>query len=50
MRACCRYTKQVIKGCDCFGTFITFRINDDLEYKSLMGGISSIFFFLIAST
>ena len=50
MGACCRYTKQVIKGCDCFGTFITFRINDDLEYKSLMGGISSIFFFILASS
>jgi hypothetical protein len=49
MGSCCKYTKQIIKGCDCFGTLITFRINDDLEYKSLMGGISTIFFFIIAS-
>ena len=49
MGSCCKYTKQIIKGCDCFGTLITFRINDDLEYKSLMGGISTIFFFTLAT-
>ena len=50
MGSCCKYTKQIIKGCDCFGTLITFRINDDLEYKSLMGGISTIFFFILATS
>ena len=49
MGLCCRFTKQVIKACDCFGTAITFRINDDIEYKSLMGGLASLFFVLIAS-
>ncbi len=39
---------SIIKECDCFGTFITFRIYDDLEYKSLVGGISTILFALIA--
>ena len=38
----------IIKECDCFGTFITFRIYDDLEYKSLAGGLSTIFFAIIA--
>jgi len=38
----------IIKECDCFGTFITFRIYDDLEYKSLVGGISTILFAIIA--
>ena len=44
-----KFTKQIIKGFDYFGTFITFRINDDIEYKSLMGGLASLFFVLIAS-
>jgi hypothetical protein len=39
---------SIIKECDCFGTFITFRIYDDLEYKSLAGGISTILFTTIA--
>ena len=48
MGKCCRFVKQVIKGCYCFGTVITFRINDNIEYKSLMGGILTIFFFISA--
>ena len=48
MGLCCKFTKQIIKSCDFFGTLITFRINNDPEYKSLIGGISSIFFFLMA--
>jgi len=39
---------SIIKECDCFGTFITFRIYDDIEYKSLAGGISTILFTLMA--
>ncbi len=50
MGKCCKFSKQIIKGIDCFGTLITFRINNDIEYKSLMGGISTIIFFLVAST
>ena len=49
MGLCCGFTKQIIKAFDCFGTPITFRINDDVEYKSLMGGISSLFFIITAS-
>ena len=39
--------KRFIKSCDAFGTFITFRINDDIEYKSIIGGLSTIFFVLV---
>ena len=44
----CKCIKRIIKNCDCFGTPLTFRINNDLEYKSLIGGISTILFTLIA--
>ena len=30
--------KSLLKEIDLFGTFITFRINNDLEYKSISGG------------
>jgi len=40
--------KKIIKGCDCFGTFVTFRINKDNELKSLFGGCSTIVYSLIA--
>ena len=39
--------KKVIKSFDAFGTFITFRINEEIEYKSLIGGCSTIFFVMI---
>ena len=41
---CCKTIKKIIKECDCFGTFISFRINDEIEYKSLIGGFSTIIF------
>ena len=44
----CKCIKRIIKNCDCFGTPLTFRINNDLEYKSLIGGISTILFTLVA--
>ena len=40
--------KKVIKECDCFGTFVTFRINKDNELKSVFGGCSTIIYSLIA--
>ncbi len=43
-KKCCKTIKKIIKECDCFGTFISFRINDDIEYKSLIGGFSTIIF------
>ncbi len=45
---CCRNIKRFIKRCDFFGTFVTFRINDEIEYKSIVGGITSIIFFIVA--
>src|SRR5574344_576545 len=39
--------KSAIKECDCFGTFITFRMGNDLGYKSLIGGCSSIIYLII---
>ena len=38
--------KNLIKNCDLFGTFITFRIKDDIEYKSIIGGCSTILFII----
>jgi len=43
-----KYIKKAIKQCDCFGTFVTFRINRDNELKSLFGGCSTIIYSLIA--
>ena len=40
--------KKVIKECDCFGTFVTFRINKDNELKSVFGGCSTLIYSLIA--
>ena len=40
--------KKIIKNCDCFGTPLTFRINNELEYKSIIGGISTILFTILA--
>lgn len=47
MDKCQKCFKRAIKACDGFGTFITFRINDDIEYKSLIGGVSTILFVII---
>ena len=43
-----RTLKNIVKECDCFGTFVTFRINRDNELKSLFGGCSTIVYSLIA--
>ena len=48
MGNCCHNTKKIIKQCDYFGTFVTFRINDEIEYKSIVGGLTSIIFFILA--
>ena len=34
--------KKTIKSCDLFATYVTFRINNEIEYKSIVGGLSSI--------
>ena len=48
MSSCKKLTKKIIKYCDLFGTTITFKIHDEIEYKSLLGGISTILYTLIA--
>ena len=48
MSSCLRCIKNLVKECDCFGTFVTFRINKDNELKSLFGGCSTIVYSLIA--
>ena len=44
----CKNTKKFIKFFDYFGGTISFQINDEYEYKSIVGGICSIIFFLIS--
>ena len=39
---------RLIKKIDCFGTFITFRVDDEIEYKSIIGGIFTLVYVLIA--
>ena len=48
MVSCIKLLKRVIKECDFFGTLITFQINNDYDYKSLIGGISTIIYSIIA--
>ena len=48
MKSCKNFTKNLIKYCDLFGTTITFKIYDENEYKSLLGGISTIIYTIIA--
>ena len=39
---------RFIKRIDCFGTFITFRVDDQIEYKSIIGGIFTLVYALFA--
>lgn len=41
---CCSKFKNVIKKCDELYSYITFKIDDEVEYKSMVGGINSILF------
>jgi len=44
MKKCSKNFRKIIKKLDHFGTFITFRINEEIEYKSIIGGVFTIFF------
>ena len=44
----CKNIKKFIKFFDYFGGTISFQINDEYEYKSIIGGICSIIFFFIS--
>ena len=50
MVKCQKVFRRIIKECDLFGTLITFQINNDFDYKSVVGGVSTIFFLIIAIT
>ena len=43
---CNHHIRSLLKEIDLFGTFITFRINNDLEYKSICGGCCTLFFII----
>ena len=44
----CHNIQKIIKKFDYFGTFVTFRINDEIEYKSIVGGLTSLIFFILS--
>ena len=44
MDNCSSVIKKIIKKIDYFATIITFKINDEVEYKSLIGGILTIIY------
>ena len=44
----CHNNQKIIKKFDYFGTFVTFRINDEIEYKSIVGGLTSLIFFILS--
>ena len=48
MGNCCHNFQKIIKKFDYFGTFVTFRINDEIEYKSIVGGLTSLIFFILS--
>ena len=48
MVTCTKLIKRTLKECDFFGTLITFQINNDYDYKSVVGGISTILYSIIA--
>ena len=39
---------KLLKKCNIFGILITFRINNEIEYRSLYGGIGTIIFFIFS--
>ena len=44
MDNCSSVIKKIIKKIDYFATIITFKINNEVEYKSLIGGILTIIY------
>ena len=50
MVSCPKIFRRIIKECDLFGTLITFQINNDYDYKSVIGGASTLIFLSIAIT
>ena len=48
MANCNKKIKNIIKKIDLLGTFISFRIEQEREYKSLIGGVFTILYIIIA--
>ena len=48
MGQCTKRIKKIIKKLDYFGTFLTFRIDEEIEYKSIIGGVFTIMFTIFA--
>ena len=48
MANCNKKIKNIIKKIDLLGTFISFRIEQEREYKSLIGGFFTILYIIIA--
>ena len=48
MGKCCEQLKKIIRKVDFFGTFITFRVNEEIEYKSIIGGIFTLIYGIIS--
>ncbi len=46
--SCSQKIEKLIKKCDHFWTLITFCMDDELEYKSILGGITTIIFYFLA--
>ncbi len=46
MEKCKTQIKSLLKKMDYFGTFLTFRVNEEIEYKSIIGGTFSIIYAL----
>jgi len=44
MENCKNKIKSFLKKVDYFGTFLTFRVNEEIEYKSIIGGTFSILY------
>ena len=50
MVECLSTIKKLLKKIDYFATIITFKINEEIEYKSLIGGILTIFYAIFLTT
>ena len=48
MEKCLKQFKNILKQIDSFGTFVSFRVNDEIEYKSLIGGTFTLIYAIFA--
>ena len=48
MEKCLKQFKNILKQIDYFATFVSFRVNDEIEYKSLIGGTFTLIYGIFA--